>query len=196
MKKIVIMLLFTFSVSFAQNSYIVSKEGTKTIIRDDRANVILVDKRVSYVNVGKTWEKYIKFDDLDYAVIGSSLLKSFHLNQKRRPDVYFVYGEKEDKKLIGVAITVTSSQAGMLTSKVHYELYVIDNTETVLDQITLTSTSSSKNIEIRKEIAPMITKHFSDCPDIMAKVQKYDIADEKHATIFSFLTDTEYINCK
>lgn len=200
MKKLVIILLFIFSSSFAQNSYIVDNKGTKTFIRDETTDVLLVDKRISYINVGKSWEKYIKFQDLDYAVIGPSLLKSFHLNQKKRADVYFVYGEKQDKKLIGVAITVTSSNSSgrmmMMTSKTFYSLFVIDNTETILDQIELTSTSSKGNIEIRAQIAPMIRKHFSDCPDLMRKVEKYDIADEKNESILSFFSDTQYINCK
>lgn len=83
MKKLLIILLFTFTGTFAQNSYIVDKKGNKSFIRPELTDVLLIDKRISYVNVGKTWEKYIKFEDLDQALIGPSLLKSFHLNQKK-----------------------------------------------------------------------------------------------------------------
>jgi hypothetical protein len=198
MKKLLLILLFVCSCSFAQSSYIVDKKGNKSLVRDELTQVILIDKRISYVNVGKSWEKYIKFEDLDYAFLGLSYLKSFHLNQKKRAKVYFVFAEKEDKKLIGVAITVTSSTSTgrMMSSKTYYELYVIDNSETIIDQIDATSGGSDENIELRGKIAPMVRKHFSDCPEVMSKLQKYDVADEENRTILSFISDTDYIECK
>jgi hypothetical protein len=196
MKKYLIILLFVFTGSFAQTSYVIDKKGTKTFVRPERTEILLIDKRISYTALGKTWEKYIKFADLDYAVIGSSVLKSFHLNQKRKADVYFVYGEKQDKKLIGVAITVTATHGTMSTSSTTYELYVIDNNETIIDQVITRAGRSKEKIENRGQIAVIIRKHFSDCPDLMTKLEKHDIADEENETILSFFSDTEYINCK
>jgi len=196
MKKYLIILLFVFTGSFAQTSYIIDKKGTKTFVRPEQTEILLIDKRISYTPLGKTWEKYIKFADLDHAVIGGSVLKSFHLNQKRKADVYFVYGEKQDKKLIGVAITVTATHGTMSTSSTTYELYVIDNNETIIDQIITRAGRSKEKIENRGQIAVIIRKHFSDCPDLMTKLDKYDIADEENETILSFFSDTEYINCK
>jgi len=196
MKKLLIILLFVFTGSFAQTSYIVDKKGTKTLVRPERTEVILIDKRISYAVIGKSWEKYIKFEDLDYAVIGSSVLKSFHLNQKKKSNVYFVFGEKEDKKLIGAAITVTTTHGSLSSSRTYYELYVIDANETVVDEVDASSGNSKSKIEDRTKIAPMIRKHFSDCPEVIAKLEKYDIADEKNASILNFFFDTEYINCK
>ena len=196
MKKILIILFFVFTGSFAQTSYIVDKKGTKTFVRPERTEIIVIDKRISYAVIGKSWEKYIKFADLDYALIGPSLLKSFHLNQKKRSEVYFVYGEKEDKKLIGSATTVTTTNGSLSSSRTYYELYVIDNNETVLDEVGAISGNSKSKIEDRTKIAPMIRKHFSDCPEVIAKLEKYDIDDEKNASILNFFFDTEYIKCK
>lgn len=196
MKKLLIILFFVFTNSFSQTSYIIDKKGTKTFVRPELTDVLLVDKRISYVTVGKSWEKYIKFEDLDHALIGTSLLKSFRLNQKKKPTVYFVYGEKEDKKLIGLAITVTATSGNLSTSKTYYELYVIDNNQMVIEEIDVTSGNSKGKIEDRTKIAPMIRKHFSDCPDLIAKLDKYDDNDEKSTSILGFFFDTEYINCK
>ena len=196
MKKILIILFFVFTGSFAQTSYIVDKKGTKTFVRPERTEIIVIDKRISYAIIGKSWEKYIKFADLDYALIGPSLLKSFHLNQKKRSDVYFVYGEKEDKKLIGSAITVTTTNGNFSSSRTYFELYVIDNSETVLDEVSAISGNSKSKIEDRTKIAPMIRKHFSECPEVIAKLEKYDIDDEKNTSILNFFFDTEYIKCK
>lgn len=198
MKKLLIILFFVFTNSFAQTSYIVDKKGTKTFVRPERTDIILIDKRISYAVVGKSWEKYIKFEDLDHAQIGTSLLKSFHLNKKKKSDVFFVYAEKEDKKLVGYAVTVTvsSTNSSFSSSKTYYELYVIDNNEMVIDEIAVTSGNSKNKIEDRTKIAPMIRKHFSDCPDLIAKLDKYDENDEKSTTVLNFFFDTEYINCK
>ena len=197
MKRILVLLsLFISAVTLAQTSYIVDKKGVKLFVRDDATEVILIDKRISYVLVGKTWEKYIKFDDLDYAAIGPSLLKSFNLNQKKKSKVYFVFGEKQDKQLIGVAITVTTSSGNLSSSRTFYELYVIDNNQNVIEELSMDDSKSKDDIEKRSKIAPMITKYFSDCPDVMSKLQQYDTTDEKNFAVLGFFHDTKYINCK
>ncbi|WP_264531684.1 hypothetical protein [Flavobacterium sp. N502540] len=198
MKLLVLILIFTFSNSFAQNSYIVDKKGNKILTRDEVTDILLVDKRISYVNLGKSWEKYIKFEDLDHAVIGSSLLKSFHLNQKKKADVYFVYGEKNDRKLVGLAYIIETIQGHYVEGfkKTFYELYLIDNNETVLDQINGTSTNTEGKIALRGEISPFIKKYFSDCPALMTKLSKYDLHDQNNREILSFFFDTEYIKCQ
>lgn len=191
MKKLFFLLCFWSISSFAQNSFFVDKKGNKTIIIDDKVDVIVYDKRISYVLLGKTWKKYIHFKDLDYAVIGSSILKSFKLNNKGRSNVYFVFAEKADKKLIGVAITVYSKY----DSHTNYELYVIDNNNMILDELTLGSNNSSKQIQERTLVEPMVLKHFSDCPKITFKLKMYTKYDDKNESIFGFFTDTHYINC-
>lgn len=180
----------------AQTSYIIDKKGTKLYVRDDATEVILIDKRISYVLVGKTWEKYVKFDDLDYAAIGSSVLKSFNLNHKKKSQVYFIYGQKEDKQLIGVAVTVTSTSGNMSSSRTFYELYVIDNDQNIIEELKMDDSKSKDDVEKRAKIAPMIKKYFSDCPDIMSKLQDNEGSDERNMTILGFLHNTKYINCK
>jgi hypothetical protein len=196
MKKYLIILLLVFTRSFAQTAYIVDKKGNKTFVRPERTDIIVIDKRITYTIIGKSWEKYIKFEDLDHAVIGTSLLKSFHLNQKKRPAVYFVYGEKEDKKLIGLATTVTTTRGNFSSSKTYFEMYIVDNNETVIEEIGANSGNSKANIDNKAKIAPMIKKHFSDCPELMAKLDRYNIDDEKNTSILDFFFDTENINCK
>lgn len=197
MKQILIFLIYFFSLNiFSQNSFIVDKKGTKTFVRDDATEIIVVDKRISYVNVGKSWEKYIKFDDLDFAVIGSSLLKSFNLNQSKKSSVYFVLAEKQDMKLIGLTVTVTTTQGNSTWSTTYYELYVVDNNNKILEGLNMTGGDMNKSIIERAKIAPMIKKYFSDCPKVITKLNKYDVVDEKNRSILEFLSDTEYINCK
>jgi hypothetical protein len=50
--------------------------------------------------------------------------------------------------------------------------------------------SRGKKVGKENEVVPMIEKYFSDCPDVMAKLEKY------RGSILDFFTDTTYINCK
>lgn len=191
MKNIFILLCFWSICSFSQNSYFVDKKGNKTIMRDDAIDVILIDKRISYILPGKSWEKYIKFKNLDYAIIGSSVLKSFKLNNKSRSEVYFIFAEKADKKLIGASIVYSSNNG----SHTVYKLFVIDNDNMILDELTLGSYNSKNQINARTSVEPMVLKHFSDCPMILDKLNRYTKYDEKNESIFGFIDNTSYINC-
>jgi hypothetical protein len=190
MKKLLLLMLFISSVSFAQNNYIIDKKGTKLYVRDDQTEVILIDKRISYMLVGKTWEKYIKFDDLDYAVVGSSVLKSFKLDKSKKSKVFFVLGEKENMKLIGVTIVVTTSSGSHSSSRTFYNILVIDNEDNIIEQINADSGKSKDNAANIDKIAPMIRKNFSDCPQVMSKLSEYE-----NSNILGFITDTQYIKC-
>ena len=197
MKKIFFVVFFIYSfVSFSQTSYFVDQKGNKTIMRDDAFDVLLIDKRITYVLPGKSWEKYVKFEDLNYAVVGPSLLKSFKLDKKKKSDVYFVYGEKKDKKLIGIAISISVSHGDLTTSYTTYELYVIDNDDMILDKVITQSGNSKWKIDERKKIAPMIKNHFSDCSAIMLNILNSEKEDEKSKSVLDFFNDTSYINCK
>ena len=177
---------------FAQNSYFVDKKGNRTNMENESVNIILIDKRISYSLPGKTWEKYVKFDDLDYAVVGPSLLKSFKLNNKKPSRVFFILGEKEDKQLIGVKITTTttSEKGNTIYSNDFYQLIVIDKDQMIIEDLSFNLSSRGKKVGKGNEVAPMIEKYFSDCPDVMVKLEKY------RASILDFFTDTTYINCK
>jgi hypothetical protein len=188
--------LFFSLVSFAQNNYLIDKKGNKIIIRDDVGEVILIDKRISYTLVGKSWEKYIKFDDLDYAAIGPTILKSFKLKGKKSSDVYYIYASKEDKSLIGIAVTVTTTYGNMSSSKTFYKMYVIDNDNNILDEVDFNSSTRKSESEERALLAPMIRKHFSDCPQVIQRLSQYDLDTDKNTSIMGFFFNPAYINCK
>jgi hypothetical protein len=189
---IVLLILLAGLTSNSQTNYIVDKKGNKTIIRDDVGEVILIDKRISYTLVGKTWEKYIKFDDLDFAAVGNCRLKSFRLNKKRKSSIYYVFAEKSDKKLIGIAITVTLKYS----SRTFFQLCVIDNNDTIIEEVDFNSTSKTKENQERAKLAPMVRKHFSDCPDLINRLNRYDYPDDENRAIIGFFNNPEYITCK
>jgi len=195
MKKIFITLLFllTSLVSFSQTSYFFDKKGKKTIMRDDTVEILVVDDRISYAEAGKSWEKYIRFKDLDYAIVGPHYFKSFKLiNAKGKPEketAYFVLAETKDKKLLSYTVTVT----GKYGSSKYYNIYAIDNNNNVLDYVKLNESFVYKGA--RMKITPMIKKHFSDCPGVMSEFSKFDDTDEKHLNVLRFFDSQEYLKC-
>lgn len=184
-------VLFFYINTFSQNSYIVSKKGEKTFIDDNSVQVLFIDRRISYSLPGKTWEKYIKFEDLDYAELGSSLLKSFNLNKNKKSSVFYVYGEKDDKLLIGLQITATFSSNTRTRSFENYYLHVVDKEQMIIESVVFDSKPVDTKNNEKSKIVPLIEKYFSDCPEMMAKLDKY-----RGETILDIFTDTTYNNCK
>ncbi len=187
--KLLILFVIASCRLFAQNNYFVDKKGTKIIMDNESVRVILIDKRISYSLVGKTWNKYVKFDDLDYAIVGSSLLKSFNLNNDKKSNVYFVFGESEDKYLIGAEITYTTTQGNMSYSEMSYNLIVTDKKQMILEDLYFTSRKKDRENNESDKVAPLIEKYFSNCPEIMTKLNNH------RASILDFFGDTEYVNC-
>lgn len=191
MNKLTLLLLFLTSFSFAQNSYIVDKKGNKIIVRDDATEIILIDKRISYVLEGKTWPKFIKFDDLDYANINGVVAKSFNFNGSKKSQVFFVLASKEGQSLIARTITYTSSSPSRsidYTTESH-NLILIDDNHNILDQIKF----NFKHKEIDEQnaqIEKFIKAHFSDCLDLMAYI------NENKTNLSNLFNNSSFINCK
>ena len=194
MNKIFILLLFLTSLgSFAQTTYFFNKKGEKTVMRDDTVEILVVDDRISYAEVGKSWEKYIRFKDLDYAIVGPHYFKSFKLinakGKSEKETAYFVLAETKDKKLLSYTVTVI----GKYGSSKYYNIYCIDNNNNILDYVKLNESFVYKGA--RMKISPMINKHFSDCPEVMSEFSKFEDTDEKHLNVLGFFDSQRYIKC-
>ncbi len=180
--------------SFAQNAFFIDKKGKKTIMRDDSVEILVVDDRISYAEVNKEWEKYIRFKDLDYAIVGPYYFKSFQLiNQKGKKEketAYFVVTETDSKKLLVYKYTVI----GKYSSVDYYSINIVDNNNNILDFIRFNT--SVIYIGARNKITPMIIKHFSDCTEIMTEFNKYPDNDDKHISVLGFFDHPTYIKCK
>lgn len=194
MKKIILFGLFIIYMNgYSQNYFFVDKKGVKTVIKDDSFDLVIIDERIEYVPDGKKWEKYIKFKDLDYALIGPYFFKSFKLiNEKgnsKKETAFFVLAETNERKLLGYAYTVI----GRYSSINYYEVYVIDNNNVILDYAKV-STSGGDHDE-RAKILPFVKKHFSNCKVILNEFSKYDDTDKKHLNILGFFDDLKYRKC-
>ena len=79
---------------FGQNSYFVKLDGKKFVMNDASVSFFSSENKIQYLEVGKNWERYVKFKDLDYAIYEDKLLKSYELindnGRKKSRQAYFV----------------------------------------------------------------------------------------------------------
>lgn len=196
MKQLFILFsLLSMSYSFAQTSFFYDKKGKKTIMRDDTVEILVVDDRLSYAENGKDWEKYIRFKDLDYAIVGPYVFKSYILIDEKKDKTlketaYFLVAETKTRKLLSKAITTVTKYGSSTT----YHIFAIDNDNKVQDYIIFNT--SNIYINARGKITPLMKKNFSDCPEVMDKFLKFDDNDDKHLNVLGFFDSPEYIKCK
>lgn len=194
MKKLFLFFVFFITMgSFAQSTFFVDKKGKKTIMRDDTVDIIVIDERLTYAEDGKDWEKYIKFKDLDYAVIGRMLFKSFKLTtpkgKTKKETAYFVMCESDDKKLL----CYTYQVVGKYGSSSYYNIYFVDNNNQILDYIEFNT--SNIYIGARAKITPFMKKHFSDCEALMEDFNEFEDNDDKHLNVLGFFDKPYHLNC-
>ena len=192
MVKIIYVLFFLNIASFAQNAFFIDKKGKKTIMRDDSIEILVIDDRISYAEVGKEWEKYIRFKDLDYAIVGPYYFKSFILiNEKGKPikeSSYFVMTETATKKLLVYTYTLI----GKYSSTDFYFIYIIDNNNNILDS-ELRFTHARQQLDKRINAESIIRKHFSNNTELITKLNSSKENDNESLGILNFLSKPIYI---
>jgi hypothetical protein len=190
-------LVFLFTLnSFSQNSFLLKKDGSKVLINDDfnAIDILDIDKRISYKLPGKTWEKYVTYKDLDYAVFGPYLFKSFFIDKRHK--AFFVLAEDADRRLVSLVTEVTTKQGRSLYSTVrYYEILVLDLNDNIIETLTLKDISTSKNIELRKLIPEFIKRNFKNCPKVIERMESFATDDEKFTGILGFFDSPIYLKC-
>ena len=188
---IVCFLLMGGSIQ-AQHSFFVNKDGKKTIMKDEGVDILVIDKRLSYKEVGKTWDKYIRFKDLDYAKWGQYVFKVIRVGKSKKERGFFMQAESKTHKLLTVAVTVTNTRgSGFSTSYVVYEVIVTDKDYNIIEELSFKSFKS--DTDKREMVGPMIRKYFSECEAVMGALEATG-TDAKG--IQDYLADPEYINCQ
>ncbi|MDR6968435.1 hypothetical protein J2X31_002458 [Flavobacterium arsenatis] len=184
-------LFFSFNVQ-GQNAYFVDKKGKKTIMRDDAVDFYLIDQRLSYKQVGKTWEKYIKFSDLDYAKWDGLYFKVLKIGKSKRDRGLFLHAETKTHKLFTVAVSQSStSSTGFTRSTMWYRVLIVDAKYNVIEDMEFKSFKGDK--EEREKVGPLIRKYFSDCDTL---IQNLNSTGEDEDKIQDFLSSPAYINCQ
>ncbi|MFD1603201.1 hypothetical protein ACFSJW_18895 [Flavobacterium artemisiae] len=191
-------LVFFFSLNFySQNSFILKKDGTKIEISDkfNDFEIINIDKRISYVIPGKTWEKYITYKDLDYASFGQYVFKSFIIEKKQKG--YFVLAEDVDKRLVCLVTSVTTQQGKSLYSTItYYDILVLDLNNNIIETLDFKGTNKSLgHVELRKKVPELIKRNFKNCPKVIERMESFNTNDEYFMDILGFFDSPVYLKC-
>lgn len=192
MKALFILFCSFFSFNcVAQDAFFVDKKGNKTVMQEDQVEIILRDKRISYKQIGKTWEKYVRFKDLDYAKWGNYIFKTFNLKGRDKDLSYFLTAETKTHKLLTITVVIeTTSSTGFVTTNTHYVAKIIDNDNNVLEDFKFTPRNRHEDERARMAVA--INKYFADCPKLLGTL---NLGGQSEQGIFDIMEDPEYINC-
>src|SRR5690606_25507576 len=98
-------LLFGLTI-YGQNSYLVTQKNEKIIIDNNSFYNYFIDKRVGYKLPGIDWQKYVRYKDFKYFVLGEYLFKTFYIDGDKKPSAYYVLAESKNKKLVCIVETV------------------------------------------------------------------------------------------
>lgn len=195
MKKIYFLVLFFTLNAFSQQSFILKKDGTKIQITDNfnAIDIIDIDKRVSYVLPGKTWEKYVTYKDLDYASFGPFYFKSFVIKKKNRG--YFVLVDDVDKRLVSLVTTVTVTQGSMSSTSIYYDILILDLNDNIIDSLNFKASKSGGNTDLRKQVPDLIKKNFKNCPKVIERLESFITDDEYYLGVLGFFDTPIYLKC-
>ena len=178
MKRLITAVLLLLSLaSFSQEAYIIKKDSTKIVVNPESVYIIPVDKRVAYKLPGKTWEKYVRYKDLDFV----------SYDGKRFKNGAFIIAENASVKMETLPQTVTTDKPTMRTF--FYYRFVDKKTNKIISRGTFTSVKSKANKEKMETAITLVKQYFADCPQVMQKVA--DTTQDRE----SFFWDLQYIEC-
>ncbi len=199
MKTAFILLMFISFSCFSQDT-IFLKNGTK-IFPDPTLHkyygtkqIYLVDgKKVEYFLPNSSWGKSVKSKDLDYAVVGKRLIKTFEFKYYEKgklkfskPLAYYVLIETEKYRLI------TCTFSSNLIVPIVYN-YVVNKNDEIIEGRHYVAGSTKKDEKDREEVVEMIKKYFSNIEEEMEFLEYCKAVNKNEKTgIQAYLNDHLY----
>lgn len=214
MKKLFFVFLFIFFGFniYSQNEYIIDKDGKKITIDDGSTQMsavysektIKLTVTIYYKQNGI--EKSIEFLDVKEAKYGNYKIDTFKYEDKDLP--YFILIENQKLKLISFKNT---------NKFIHS--FIIDENNNVIEDLTLNLYSNKKEQnEERAIVESKIRKHFSDCENVIKRLEKYKyntmkntyksrlygnnkdiqekLENKNYETLMIFFDNPLYLSCK
>ena len=210
MQRTILLFIFFLSslISFSQNSFIVNKKGEKIIVKDNSTSINSIDRRISYKLPNGTWEKYIKFKDLDYIIDESYKIKAFKLEGKTKYDAYYIHTDSNGKILGTIYYTNTTTKTNSSDFSDYtysnsyrvFEYYIIENNK-VVKEGSFFDGNKMKVKAKHSEFISDIKTHFNDCNALIERLKKAekDTSENNYdyqGYIFQLFTSPVYIkNC-
>ena len=193
MKKIFFLLLLISFYSYAEDSFIIKNDGTKAIIKSNSFRVDQTEKLIYYKLITSDSEIKMRFNEFSSVEFGVNKFKTFKLGNSKEIKGYFVLTENNDKTLISISIADEDEDS----RKVTYEFYVVDSSNQILESHTFNNLLNQKNADLRSEIYSKIKFYFSDCSELLKRLDMYDKnnSDINNTTILRFFNSPVYQKC-
>ena len=171
------------------NFFIYKKNGEKIIAENGSFKPNVRSERLYYKLVGDKDEKFIKYEDMDYATLSDSKFKYFN----PKLESLFVIGEDAEKTLAYIGL----SQSMGNSTFYQYSVYVIDNkTYDVIDKIVFTLYPSKGKSKTRGEVPGFITRYFGNCKKVMQRLSYFENDGGMNMQIAGFFVFPPYMVCE
>lgn len=192
MKLFLLFFLSFISFSLFAEDEVHLKNGTRIAIKPNTFRIDYNERKVTYQSDSTTKEITILFKDLDWVTVGVNKFQTFIFDGLTISEGYFVISETVSKKLIFRATQEEDSDS------TKYSFYIIDNNNKILDFHSFDNGNSKKSVAERAEIFLKIRYYFSECTDMMKRLELYDqySSDLNHNRILLFFKAPIYYNCK
>ena len=191
--KHLLLIFFSFStfLAFAEDE-ILLKNGTKALIKPNTFKVDYNEHKISFQTDGSNKEVTILFKDFDWVTVGINKFQTFKFEGSSTVEGYFVLSETNSKKLIFRSFQEEESNL------IKYSFYIVDTNNKVLDFHAFDNGASKKSVTQRSEIFLKIRYYFSECTEMLKRLEVYDqfSSDLNHIRILLFFKTPIYYNCK
>ena len=222
MKKINLLSLVFFVLflngASAQEGFILNKDGKKIIIGGNQVKLLSSFEEFEYQQSGSNKKSKIKLKNIKSAdFLGFYHIETFTLNKQPKP--CFIIAETPQKKLVGyneihTQTYFTGPGKSSTISYVKYFYYILDIQNNPIEELKFMSFYIERSEDKRDDVEVIIRKHFSDCPDLISRLNAYDpnvtgfdavsdrakkwtkIYDEGNAKILYLFNNPDYSTCE
>jgi len=231
--KLLSLLFFALYLNnaFSQEGFIINTDGEKIIVDGSKVELLPSDEKFEYQELGSDKKSKIRVDKITSATFGNFRIETFSIEKK--PRAYFIIAEMLGKKLVGYSFITskvsvkhgpssmspnpTSSKNVMGQSKTtfftKYFYYIVDESNKMVEALEFDSLYGDKNAKKRDAAEAVLRKYFSNCPELIGRLNKYDTSmmnfenaserakkvaktyDEGNAKMWKFFNNPEYSKC-
>ena len=189
------LMLICCCSAFSQNSYLLTKSGTRHEIAKNTIQVVVADRIVAFKTLTGS-NKEIGFDDVDVAIFGSFKFKNFKFKENRSKNCYFVLAESPKQSLVCLGIPDSSSD-DEVSARIKYELYVLDAQNQAVDFLSFDNNKNEKSGKARSQIHDFIRRNFGECTDLMDRLADFDKLNEpQYMGLLGFFKQPNFKNCQ
>jgi hypothetical protein len=192
MKKLFIASILLCSMcASAQDDYVIKKDGTKILIRNEVFYYSTFGKLRCYLSSinGMQSQKGIELDEIEKLVTGDITYIPFKESEKRNTELmlYKVVAESDDKILLLAFYPPISPPSYTPDYYLWYEYRIVDkNTSTIVEAGMFCESGLRKKLENQKIAIEAVKKHFSNCKNIMNDLAEFEtILPTKSGTGFT-----------